>query len=134
MDIKLYEEFLKCKNSTIPFKKKKKYPDEDMKLYLRKKKIFLTKKNLYNFKPKGEFLGIGFFKKELLIEIKNKIKFLRKNKDYSKFFIEDIINLISKKYNLKSKNIGKLKFIEVDFPEDLIEARTKFKKYLSKFF
>lgn len=134
VDLKLYKKFLKCKYSTLPFKKKKNYPDEDMKLYFRKKKIFLTKKNLYNLKPKGEFLGIGFFKKELIIEIKNKIKSLKRKKNYSKLFIENIINLISKRYTLKTKNIGKLEFVEVDFPRDLIEARSKFKIYLSKFF
>ena len=134
VDIRLYKMFLKSKNSTLPYKQKKKYPDEDMKLYLKNKKALLTKKNISNLKPKGEFLGIAYFKRNLVNEFKNKLQLLKKNKKYSSLFFEDLINKISKKYIIDIKNIGKLKYVEIDFPEDLIEAKKLFKKYLSKFF
>lgn len=134
VDIKLYKMFLKSKNSTLPFKQKEKYPEEDMKLYIKNKKILLTKRNIYNLKPKGEFLGIAFFKRKLVNEFKIKLQLLKKNKKYSSLFFEDLINKISKKYIIDIKNIGKLRYVEIDFPEDLIEAKKLFKKYLSKFF
>ena len=105
-----------------------------MKLYLKKRKIILTKKDIINCKPKGEFLGIAFFKKELVKELKKKTLILKKSKDYSNLFFEDLINKISNKYNIKLKNIKNLKFVEIDFEEDLIEAKKTFEKYLSKYF
>lgn len=134
VEMRLYKKFLKSKISILPFKKKKKYPLEDMKLYVRKNKIYLTKKNISNVSPKGEFLGIAFFKKGLIIELKKKIKILKKNNNFSKMFFEDLINKISNHYKLKTMNINKIKFVEIDFEDDLNLARIKFKKYLSKFF
>ena len=131
---KLYKSFLNSNCSILPYKEKKKCPDEDMKLYLKKRKIILTKKDIINCKPKGEFLGIAFFKKELVKELKKKTLILKKSKDYSNLFFEDLINKISNKYNIKLKNIKNLKFVEIDFEEDLIEAKKTFEKYLSKYF
>ena len=133
-DVRLYKMFSKSINSILPYKQKKKYPDEDMKLYIKNKKVLLSKKNIYNLKPKGEFLGIAYFKRKLVDEFKNKLELLKKNKKYSSLFFEDLINKISKKYIIDIINIGKLRYVEIDFPEDLIEAKTLFKKYLSKFF
>ncbi len=74
VELDLYNNLLGSKFSILPFKKKKKYPAEDMKLYIKKNKIFLTKKNISNLNPKGEFLGIALFKKNLINELKKKLK------------------------------------------------------------
>ena len=134
VEINLYKSFLGSKFSILPFKKKKKYPTEDMKLYIRNKKVFLTKKNITNLYPKGEFLGIAFFKKNLIYELKKKVKILKDSKDFSKMFFEDLINKVSNKYHFKKLNIKKLKFVEIDFKDDLDQARLIFKKYFSNFF
>tara|TARA_B110000483_G_C17962076_1_gene452454 strand:+ start:442 stop:693 length:252 start_codon:yes stop_codon:yes gene_type:complete len=65
---------------------------------------------------------------------KSSKKKLKKDKKYSSLFFEDLINKISKKYIIDIKNIGKLRYVEIDYSEDLIEAKKIFKKYLSKFF
>ncbi len=49
-------------------------------------------------------------------------------------FFEDLINKVSNKYKFKTLNIKKLKFVEIDFKDDLDQARIIFKKYFSNFF
>jgi len=131
-EIKLYKIFLKSKFSILPFKKKNSYPLEDMKLYMKKKKIYLTKKNISGLKPKGEFLGIALFKKELIKELKKRDQALKKNKNYLSFFFEDLVNRISNKYILQTYDVKKLKFVEIDFKDDLDQAKVEFKNILSK--
>ncbi len=133
-EIKLYKKFLKSKSSILPFKKKQRYPLEDMKLYIKKKKIYLSKKNIINLLPQGEFLGIALFKKNLIKELKIKNKILKTRKEYSKMFFEDLINEISNRYKMKTFNINKIKFVEIDYKNDLDKVKIQFMKYFSNFF
>lgn len=132
VETKLYKIFSKSKLSILPFKKKNNYPLEDMKLYIKKKGIYLTKKNILGLTPKGEFLGIALFKKELIKEFKKKDAILKKSKHYSSFFFENLVNKISNSYRLKILNIKKIKFVEIDFKDDLNQARAEFKNIFNK--
>ena len=71
-------------------------------------------------------------KKELLKELKKKDQVLKKNKNYLSFFFEDLVNRISNKYILQAYDVKKLKFVEIDFKDDLDQAKVEFKNILSK--
>ncbi len=108
--------------------KKKKCGSEEMKLYKIRKKNFLSKETI-DEKLIGEFTGLAYIPYKYLKIIKKEITLLKKNKNYKKFFFEEILNILSAKYNVTFDliNIGKRKFVEVDFKEDYSLAKKYFK-------
>ena len=54
------------------------------------------------------------------------------SKNYLSFFFEDLVNRISNKYILQTYDVKKLKFVEIDFKDDLDQAKVELKNILNK--
>lgn len=125
-EINVYKKFKNCKNISLPYKNKK-CGHEEMKVFKILNKIYLSKKKITK-QYLGEFIGLAYIPKKYLSEIKIGIKILKKNKDFDKFYFEEMINYLS--YNSKNRiniiDIKLNKYQEIDFFSDYKEAIKKF--------
>ena len=122
----IYKIFKKEKKICLIYKRKK-CGDEEMKLYKLKNYVFLSKEYMKE-RLMGEFTGLVFIPYIYLKIIKNVIKNLKKDKNYKKFFFEEVLNILSKNYkiNFNLFDIGKKNFVEVDYKEDYFLAEKLF--------
>lgn len=128
----IYKKIISYNSSTLPVDVKK-CGNEEMKLYKINKKIYLSKDNLkYNYY--GEFMGIAYFKKEVINKLKLIINKLKKNKNFNKFFAETAFNDLSNSFKIRIYKNTKFKFEEIDTPKDYVIAKKKFKSYMKSFF
>tara|TARA_Y100000389_G_C17432122_1_gene503321 strand:+ start:898 stop:1602 length:705 start_codon:yes stop_codon:yes gene_type:complete len=125
-EISVYKKFKNNKNMSLPYKKKK-CGYEEMKVFKILNKIYLSKKKIKK-QYLGEFIGLAYIPKKYLPEINIGIQNLRKDKEFNKFYFEEIINYLS--YNSKHKiNLVDIKlnnYQEIDFFSDYKKAVKKF--------
>jgi len=125
-EINVYEKFKNYKNLSLPYKKRQ-CGHEEMKVFKILNKIYLSKKKIIK-KYLGEFIGLAYIPKKYLPEINTGIQNLKKDKEFNKFYFEEIINYLSynSKYQINLVDIKLNNYQEIDFLSDYKKAVKKF--------
>lgn len=115
----------------LPIKRKPSYEEEDMKVKLNNGKIVdiskTIKKNIY-----AESVGLRLFRDTGVEIIKRAIEEeMRSPGAEKKWYISSIQRLINKGYKIKSLDINKLFWMDVDYPVDLFNVRSQSEKFLN---
>ncbi|WP_242158099.1 NTP transferase domain-containing protein [Aestuariivivens sediminis] len=123
----IWEKLVKSKGDMVlPFERKQ-CGEEEMKIKLREKKVIQITKEMKSEHADGEFLGIAKFKKSTIPFFKYTAERLFKKGDLN-HYMESVISEAIKtdKYTICALDIVDSNFVEVDFEEDYIKAKSKF--------
>ncbi|MCH7517672.1 MAG: phosphocholine cytidylyltransferase family protein [Candidatus Dadabacteria bacterium] len=131
----LLEKILDSKehNICLPIKIKNKYEDEDMKINIHENLVSEIGKSL-TWSISGEAVGIRVFRSMGVVLLKRALEEeIRTEGATEKWYVSAVQRLISKGYKVNAIDIEDLYWMDVDFPEDFIQARVNsnmFKKKL----
>ena len=131
----LLEKILDSKehNICLPIKIKNKYEDEDMKINIHENLVCEIGKSL-TWSISGEAVGIRVFRSMGVVLLKRALEEeIRTEGATEKWYVSAVERLISKGYKVNALDIEDLYWMDVDFPEDFIQARVNsnmFKKKL----
>ena len=112
----------------LPYERKQ-CVEEEMKILLEDNKIVKISKEIDESKADWEFLGIAKFEKSTIPFFKSKAEELFKEGDLN-HYMESIVQcaIDEDKYDISVMDILDHNFVEVDFEEDYIRAKTEFGK------
>lgn len=127
-DLEVYYKLKKNNEICLAYKKKK-CGYEEMKIFKKLKKIYLSKK-MINKEYLGEFMGIAHIPKKCIGKLKLGINILKKHKNFNNYYFEELINYISRetRFVLKILDIKNHNYQEIDFYSDYLKALKIFNK------
>lgn len=133
-EIEVLEQVISRRDEKIclPIKVKEAYDEEDMKVYIKSKRIVEISKSLSNG-CSAESVGIRVFRNTGVEFIKRAIEEeMRAEGAEKKWYISAIHRLIKKGYKVKPFNIKNLFWMDVDYPSDLFKARYHSNNFIQK--
>lgn len=104
---------------------RKKTGDEEVKVVLNGIRIRSIGKKIQRGEAYGEFIGVGRFSGNIIGEFKNSLKHTVRSCGGEKAYFEEALNRILDSATVTSLDITDLPCIEIDFPQDLHEARSR---------
>jgi choline kinase len=130
----LLEKILDAKehNIILPFKIKNKYDDEDMKIDIYENYVAEIGKSL-TIPISGEAVGIRAFRNMGVVHLKRALEEeIRTAGATEKWYASAVQQLIYKGHKVNAIDIEDLYWMDVDFPEDLFQARANSKMLMKK--
>ncbi|MBT8181234.1 MAG: phosphocholine cytidylyltransferase family protein [Eudoraea sp.] len=128
-DKEIWESLVGCSGDMVlPFQRKE-CGDEEMKVLIKEQKLIRISKEISPIDAQGEFLGIAKFSKKTLPFFKKTAERLFKTgqlNQYMEAVIQEAVDLDS--FEIIPMDIGDFNFVEVDFEEDYLRAKTEFGK------
>ena len=101
--------------------------EEAMKVRSENGKLIEITKQMPVEKAEGEFIGIASFKKKALVTLKQKVKEVLADEDFSAYFEGAIQRMIDETdYEIKTFDVNDAPWIEIDFKEDYEVAKKLF--------
>ena len=115
----------------VPYKVKKEYAAEDMKIQIKDGLLSSIGKNLKN--ASGESVGIRVFRNEGVEILKRSLeKEIRTESFNLKWYASSIERILQRGHKIKALNINSLYWHDVDYPNDLNNAKLNINKISSK--
>ncbi len=121
-------------NISLPIQIKDKYDDEDMKMKIYNNSVSEIGKS-FTEKISGESVGIRVFRNMGVVLLKRALEEeIRTEGATEKWYVCAVQGLISKGYKVNALDIEDLFWMDVDFPEDLFQARANSNMFMKKFY
>ena len=115
----------------VPYKVKNSYAAEDMKIQIRDGLLSSIGKNLKN--PSGESVGVRVFRNEGVEILKRSLeKEIRTENFNLKWYASSIERILQRGHKIKTLDIKDLYWHDVDYPNDLDNAKLNINKIASK--
>ncbi|MBT3476276.1 phosphocholine cytidylyltransferase family protein [bacterium] len=115
----------------VPYKVKEEYAAEDMKIQMKDGLLLSIGKNLKN--ASGESVGIRVFRNEGVEILKRSLeKEIRTENFNLKWYASSIERILQRGHKIKTLNINNLYWHDVDYPNDLNNAKLNINKISSK--
>jgi len=128
-DKEIWDQLVEAKGEMVLPYERKQCVEEEMKILMKDNTIIEISKEIDSNKADGEFLGIAKFSKSTIPFFKSKAEQLFKKGNLN-HYMESIIQcaIDEGKFDISVMDILDYNFVEVDFEEDYIRAKSEFGK------